>query len=224
MARRPAPAVAPPAAAGVSSSTGAMGAPARTHLPGNREAYIVGGIVVLGGGLALIQRHKAKAAKANAPANAASMSQQEVDNTYDTSVMDAYNQLQAEYDQLAEKVQGLGMPTSTGTAHPPPPVPTPVPGPPVRPVGPEPGPHPPVPVPLPKPTPTPAPKPPTPAPHPATHTYTVVHGDNLSSIAARNHTTLAVIKSLNPVYWTNPKYKQGNLIFAGDKVVLPGAG
>lgn len=59
--------------------------------------------------------------------------------------------------------------------------------------------------------------------NPATHTYVVVHGDTLSGIAAKNHTTLAEIKSLNPVYWTNAKYKSGNEIWAGDKVTLPGA-
>lgn len=80
------------------------------------------------------------------------------------------------------------------------------------------------------PVPSPAPPPPVVGgrggghnPAPATHTYTVVHDDTLSGIAARNHTTLAEIRALNPVYWTNPKYNQGNLIFAGDTVVLPGA-
>lgn len=67
------------------------------------------------------------------------------------------------------------------------------------------------------------PKSPAPPAKAATHTYTVVHGDTLSSIAERNGTTLAVIKQLNPVYWTNPKYNNGNTIFAGDTVVLPGA-
>lgn len=56
-----------------------------------------------------------------------------------------------------------------------------------------------------------------------THTYTVVHGDTLSGIAARNHISLAQLRTMNPVYWTNPKYRQGNEIFAGDTVVLPGA-
>lgn len=67
------------------------------------------------------------------------------------------------------------------------------------------------------------PPPVTTPPKATTHTYIVVHGDTLSSIAAKNKTTLAVIKQLNPVYWTNPKYQDGNFIVAGDKVVLPGA-
>jgi outer membrane biosynthesis protein TonB len=207
------------------AATGGTGAPAHSRIPGNREAYIVGGIVVVGAALALLQRRKANKAAANAPANASAMQSAVTDNTYDTSVMDAYNQLQAEYDQLAGKVQGLSMPTSTGTTTPPPPVPTPVPGPPTRPIGPQPGPLPPIPVPPPHPpvnAPPPPPQPP--APRPATHTYIVRSGDNLSKIAAANHTTLAMIKQLNPVYWTNPKYNQGNLIWAGDHVVLPGAG
>lgn len=65
-------------------------------------------------------------------------------------------------------------------------------------------------------------QPPSP-PKAQTHVYIVQHGDTLSGIAAKNHTTLAEIKTLNPVYWTNPKYDNGNMIFAGDKVTLPGA-
>lgn len=160
--------MAPPAAPPV----GTPPASVHSRLPGNRDAWIVGGIITAGGGLALLQRHranKAKGAAANTTATAPS------DATYDTSVMDAYNQLQEEYDQLAEKVQGLGLPTSTGTKGPPPPVPTPVKKPPVKgPPAPPPGPHPPVKVPPPKPT----PKPPAPPPKPTQRTVTVGHWPN----------------------------------------------
>lgn len=67
------------------------------------------------------------------------------------------------------------------------------------------------------------PAPPTGVGKTATHVYIVKKGDTLSGIAAANKTTLAEIKTLNPVYWTNPKYKNGDYIVSGDKVTLPGA-
>lgn len=49
-------------------------------------------------------------------------------------------------------------------------------------------------------------------------TVTVTRGQTLSGIAAAHHETLGTLLKDNPVYTSNPKYKKGNLIFAGDKV------
>lgn len=51
---------------------------------------------------------------------------------------------------------------------------------------------------------------------------TVKSGQTLSSIAKANGTTVAAIKKANPVLTTNPKYNNGNTIFAGTKLVIPG--
>lgn len=121
-------------------------------LPGSREEYIVGAVVIVGGGLALWQRHKAKQAS-SAPAGVSTVQQNAAgDATYDTSVLDSYNQLEQQYQQLANQVQGLSLPTSGATQTPPPPVPTPTPAP----------------APPPSPPPAPAPPPPAPKPPPPT--------------------------------------------------------
>jgi LysM repeat protein len=68
-------------------------------------------------------------------------------------------------------------------------------------------------------SPSPAPAPtPRPSGVPSSRTVIVQHGDTLSKIAARNGISMARLKQLNPVYWTNPKYRQGNRIWAGDHV------
>jgi hypothetical protein len=51
---------------------------------------------------------------------------------------------------------------------------------------------------------------------------TVKSGQTLSSIAKANGTTVAAIKKANPALTTNPKYNNGNTIFAGTKLVIPG--
>jgi hypothetical protein len=53
--------------------------------------------------------------------------------------------------------------------------------------------------------------------------YTIKRGDNLSSIAASHGTTLDAVRKANPEFASNPKYKNGNMIFSGGKVNLPGA-
>jgi hypothetical protein len=133
---------------------------------------------------------------------------------FDSSPYDMWNAWQSEYEDLQEQINsGDGTTTAGGgTATPPPPL---------KPPGVVP--HP-LPVPIGKPVfPTPAPKPPAPKPTPkpptTTHkTVTVKKGDTLSAIAKKNHISMATLKKLNPTYWTNKKYKNGNLIWAGDKV------
>lgn len=79
---------------------------------------------------------------------------------------------------------------------------------------------------------TPPPPPPTSPPPPAltgtnppsaaTHLtpYVVQHNDTLYGIASSHHESLSQLEADNPVYLTNPKYEHGDLIFAGDTVML----
>lgn len=54
--------------------------------------------------------------------------------------------------------------------------------------------------------------------------YTVKTGDSLSAIAKRNGTTVAELLRLNPKLSSDPKYKDGKVIFNGTKITLPSAG
>jgi hypothetical protein len=58
---------------------------------------------------------------------------------------------------------------------------------------------------------------------PASSAYTIQRGDNLSSIAASHGTTLGALRAANPEFASNPKYNNGNMIFAGGKVNIPGS-
>lgn len=130
-------------------------------------------------------------------------------STYDSSTYDAWNQWQSQYEDLQQQISSIqaGQTTATGpgttptTPLTPTPLPMPIPRPPV-------------------PTPAPGGKAPAPTPKATTSTYVVKKGDTLSSIAKKSGISMATLKKLNPVYWTNPKYKNGNLIWSGDKVVI----
>jgi LysM repeat protein len=128
------------------------------------------------------------------------------DSAYDSGPYDMWNQWQEEYEQLQEQISASGGGTTTATG----------PGTPARPVPP---PWPPVQIKKP-PVRPPAPKPPAPPakPKPSAKTVVVKKGDSLSAIAKKNGISMATLKKLNPVYWTNKKYKNGSLIWAGDKV------
>lgn len=65
--------------------------------------------------------------------------------------------------------------------------------------------------PVPKPTPNRNP-PPSPVQHPAPHSITIQHGDTLSQIAARYHTSVAHLLQLNP------GIKDKNRIYAGNSL------
>lgn len=58
--------------------------------------------------------------------------------------------------------------------------------------------------------------------------YTIQRGDTLSDIARRNGISMSQLREWNPVFWDNPKYQNGNMIFSGGKVWLgpgrPGSG
>ena len=49
----------------------------------------------------------------------------------------------------------------------------------------------------------------------------VERGDTLSSIAKENNTTVKAILAANPKFTEDAKYKGGNTIFAGTKVIIP---
>ena len=53
---------------------------------------------------------------------------------------------------------------------------------------------------------------------------TVRSGQTLSSIAKANGTTVSAILKANPALTTNPKYNNGNTLFAGTKITIPGSG
>jgi len=52
-------------------------------------------------------------------------------------------------------------------------------------------------------------------------TYTVKSGDTLSAIAKASGVSLSEIRKANKKFATNPKYKQGNMIWSGTKVNIP---
>ena len=65
-------------------------------------------------------------------------------------------------------------------------------------------------------TPTPPP------PQQSIEKYTVQKGDTLSQIAKDAGISLKELKDLNPKFTSDPKYKNGNMIWSGTKVNLPG--
>lgn len=52
-------------------------------------------------------------------------------------------------------------------------------------------------------------------------TYTVKKGDTLSAIAKASGVSLSEIRKANKKFTTNPKYKQGSMIWSGTKVNIP---
>lgn len=60
------------------------------------------------------------------------------------------------------------------------------------------------------------------APSPTIEKYEVQRGDTLSKIAKDAGISLQELKDLNPKFTSDPKYKNGNMIWAGTKVNLPG--
>jgi hypothetical protein len=134
---------------------------------------------------------------------------------FDSGPYDMWNAWQSQYEDLQNQVNdiaGQNKPPTPPTTNPPSTLPAPIDKPPV-----------PVPAPTPKPNPVP-PKPPTTTPPkttpkpPPSQYVTIKKGDTLSAIAAKAHISMATLKKLNPVFWTNPKYHNGNTIFSGGKV------
>jgi LysM repeat protein len=166
-----------------------------SRVGGPRNAAVLGaGLTVAA--VALLGMLRSKGANSNTAATG--------ESPYDSGPYDMWNQWQAEYEQLQEQInsQGGGSTSAGG--------------------GPATTPKPPPPVQIPKPPAWPPPvsvKPPVVRPKPTPYkTVTVKKGDTLSAIAKKNNISMATLKKLNPVYWTNKKYKNGNLIWAGDKV------
>jgi hypothetical protein len=139
---------------------------------------------------------------------------------YDSTPYDQYNELQRQLENIQDQMDNGKVtpaqpttPTPTPTSPKPPRVTLPWPVPHPRPL---PG-HTTLPQPTGKP---PIKKPPVKRPPSKGKWYTIKKGDTLSEIASRNHTSMSVIKKLNPNFWSNPKYHDGNTIWAGGKVRL----
>ncbi|MFE7413135.1 LysM peptidoglycan-binding domain-containing protein [Streptomyces laurentii] len=160
-------------------------------------AAAVGGVLLVVV-LALFRRGGGDQSAAGLPADQLQMSG--MGSMYDSTANDLYNSIQPQIDALARMMEQLQnkqpTPPTPGTPKPPtPPTPT-------KPPAPKP----------------PAPKPPA-KPTVAKPTYvTIKSGDTLSGIAKKAGITMAQLKKLNPTFWTNPKYKQGNMIWSGGKV------
>lgn len=140
--------------------------------------------------------------RANGGSGGGGTSQQQMTG-YDSTPYDQYNALQAQLEDLQSQLDnGKVTPGTPAT-----PAPTPA---------------------SPKPKPTPLPwRPPTPkSPQPSRTTLpatakkvvTIKSGDTLSGIAKKSGISMATLKKLNPVFWTNPKYDDGNKIWSGGKV------
>lgn len=119
---------------------------------------------------------------------------------YDSGPYDQYNDLQQRIEDLNDRLddQEPGVvtpkppgPPTTLPAAPKPPAPPLTPKPPVKPL---------------------------PSTKPVAKYVTIKKGDTLSGIAKRSGLSMATLKKLNPTFWTNPKYKSGNMIWAGGKV------
>lgn len=120
--------------------------------------------------------------------------------TYDSTANDVYNSIQPQLDALSQQLEAIGK--------------TPGPAGPAGPAGPK-GPAGSA---APKPT---KPKPTKPKPATKTKSITIGRGDSLQKIAKKYGVSMAQIKKLNPVFWSNPKYHGGKTIFAGGHVKVP---
>jgi LysM repeat protein len=199
MARPPAP-VAQPAGGPPQASRGGLLA----RVGGSRNgAILAAGATVAVVGLLGVLRGKNKASE---PPD---QTITQAGDGFDSGPYDMWDQWEQQYEGLQGRVSTLENP----------PTPDPIPKPPPASTIPKPVP---LPAPLPKPPvvkpPVHVATPPKAVPKPPTRTVVVKRGDTLSGIAAKYHISMATLKKLNPVYWTNPKYKQGNSIWAGDKV------
>lgn len=113
---------------------------------------------------------------------------------YDSTPYDMYDDLQGQLEDIQRQIDSGEVTPGTPTT----PRPTPT---------------------SPKPKPIPSkPKPTVPAKPGPSKYVTIKRGDTLSGIAKKNKISMAALKKLNPVFWTNKKYKNGNLIWSGGKV------
>lgn len=165
-------------------------------------------ILAAGGTVALVALVTILRKGSSTPAPAA----QQNAGAFDSSPYDMWNQWEQQYEDLSSRVDQLQNPPPT---NPPPtktplPLPVPIDKPPLRPPAPKP----------PAPPSKPSAKPSTPPKQSKPASVTVKRGDTLSGIAKKYGISMATLKKLNPVYWRDKKYRNGDLIWAGDKVRL----
>jgi len=192
MTTPPPPGAAPGAGAGRNGPGGSL----ISRLGGNRNAAILAAGATVGL-VALIASWRGR----NTPTATTVMNADE----FDSGPYDMWNAWQQQYEDLQSQINDLNDGSSNPATPSKPLIPVTLPAPIAKP-----------------PIPTPAPKPakPKPRPAPVHKTVTVKRGDTLSAIAAKNKISMATLKKLNPKFWTDPKYKQGNMIWAGTKVAV----
>jgi LysM repeat protein len=125
---------------------------------------------------------------------------------YDSTPYDTYNALQQQLEDIQNQIDEGKVTPGTPTT------------PPTTPAAPKPPPKtiPWVPA---KPKPVPSkPKPPTKPGTPPPKNVVIKRGDTLSGIAKKAGISMTTLKKLNPGFWSNKKYNNGNTIFAGGKV------
>lgn len=158
-------------------------------LKANRKVVMIGGAAVV----ALIAFVMSRGGKGGASGGS-----DQVMTGYDSTPYDQYNDIQRQLEDLQNQMDngqvtpGTPGKPSTLPASPKPPVTPAKPKPPVKPL--------------------------PPASKPKASYVTIKKGDSLSAIAKRAGISMTTLKKLNPTFWTNKKYKNGNLIWAGGKV------
>lgn len=189
----------PPAGAPARRPAGTLG----KLFSGKKTWWLVGGgaavIVVI---IALVKKSSAASAAGSTSTTADSTSDLP---TYDSSLYDIESEFESQMQGLQNQLEQLtqnqtGTTSSTGTTG----------------TGAQTGGSPP-----PANTTTTAPAPPAPPAAPSTQTIQIVDGETLSGIASEYGESLSQLLAMNPVYTTNPKYQGGNMIWAGDSVVVP---
>jgi LysM repeat protein len=176
--------------------------PAGGGKPGAKLAAAAGGkrnlLLAAAGGVALVAFIASRSGGGSSSGDATAI------QPYDSTVSDQYNDLQGQLEDIQRQIDNgtvtPGTPPSTTPTTPASPKPPPVVS---------------KPKPVVKPLPQPIKKPPVAVTH---KTVTIKRGDTLSGIAKKAGISMATLKKLNPVFWTNSKYHNGNTIFAGGHV------
>lgn len=175
-------------------------APPAGGKPGAKLAAAAGGrrnlMIAAAVGTALVAFVMSRGGKGGGDGGGGSAQQM---NGYDSTPYDQYNALQSQLEDIQSQIDNGKV--TPGTPAKPPATPT-SPKPPVKTL-----PWPPI---HPKPVPTRG--------HNPKKYVGIKRGDTLSGIAKHSGISMSTLKKLNPVFWTNKKYHNGNTIFSGGKV------